>query len=235
MGGGSIKAPRKPSATSRITRDEVIREALRIIDADGVAALSMRRLGQACGVEAMSLYHHVGGKGDVLDGVRDLVISEIAAHVPPHASAEEQLADYARMMRAVMLRHPNAVPLLSESQSMSEPALRMSELVLTTLRENGYTAQEAFTAIEVINAYVLGSVAITTNVRKQGDLSEWHANDHAQPAGFDPAAYPAVTWVFSSLSAAKADPQLLLEVIFADGLTALLEGLVQRAATNSTS
>lgn len=196
----------------------------------------MRRLGQASGVEAMSLYHHVGGKAEVLDGVRDLVLVEIEAHLPSQASAREQLTDYARTTRAVLLRHPNVVPMLNESRSYSESSLRMSEIVLSTLREAGYTAQEAFTTIEVLNAYVFGSVAVTTALRQRGAVPEWGADDDYAPlTQFDPAAYPAMMWVYDALKAAKADPQLLLEVIFDDGLTALLDGLDQRIATSSTS
>ena len=65
------------TARPPLTRERVLREAIRIADADGVDALSMRRLGQALGVEAMSLYHHVANKADLMNGILDLVTEEI--------------------------------------------------------------------------------------------------------------------------------------------------------------
>lgn len=209
----------------------MIREALGIVDTDGVAALSMRRLGQACGVEAMSLYHHVSGKADVLDGVRDLVLAEIASHLPRDVSAREQLEGCAKATWGALLRHPNIVPVLMESRSFSEPAMRISESVLTAFRNEGYTPEQAFAAAEVVNAYVLGSVAVAIAVRERGDMSQ----DAATAPAFDPAAYPSVMWAYDALHAAKADPYLMAAVIFGDGLTALLDGLNQQFATSSTS
>src|SRR5262245_65387866 len=64
-----------------LTRDLVFRAAVRVADRDGIAALTMRKLAQELGVEAMSLYHHAADKDEVLDGMVDVVVSEINAHV----------------------------------------------------------------------------------------------------------------------------------------------------------
>src|SRR5215218_10174227 len=70
-----------PEPRTRLTRERVLRAAVELADPDGVAELSMRKLGQQLGVEAMSLYNHVANKDDLLDGMVDLVFSEIG--VPP--------------------------------------------------------------------------------------------------------------------------------------------------------
>ena len=85
--------------------DRVLRAAVRIADRDGIDAVSMRRIGQALGVEAMALYNHVANKDEILDGMIDLVVSEID---PPIDGADWKATLRARMLsaREALVRHP---------------------------------------------------------------------------------------------------------------------------------
>src|SRR4051794_26553050 len=97
-------APRARTRTA-LSRPRVLEAAVRMADAGGIEALSMRRLGESLGVEGMALYRHVGNKEALLDGVVDAVVGEI--DVPPAADDwKRAMRELALASRVVMLRHP---------------------------------------------------------------------------------------------------------------------------------
>jgi AcrR family transcriptional regulator len=142
--------PRTP-----LSRERVLRTALALADAGGIDSLSMRRLGEELGVEAMSLYNHVANKDDILDGIVDLVFSEIAL---PAERREWKRAMRRRAISAheALLRHPWA-PSLMQSRTKPGPAtLRHHDSVLGSLRKAGFTLVMAAHAVSVIDGYVYG-------------------------------------------------------------------------------
>lgn len=149
--------PHAGSATSRapLTRARVLAAAVSLADEDGIATLSMRRLGQRLGVEAMSLYNHVAGKDDILDGMADLVAAEF--DVP--AAGEDwrpALRRSASSAHEVLLRHPWAGTLL-ESRSRPGPSrLRYLDAVVGALVGSGYSIQSAYYAFLVLDSYIYG-------------------------------------------------------------------------------
>jgi AcrR family transcriptional regulator len=128
------------------------------MDADGLDALTMRRLAAELHVEAMSLYYHVPGKGALLEGLAETVLGEIRlAHgdgVAPAAATRS----IARALRANALAHPNAIPLLGSLGLGSPAARRHTEAVLDVLATAGLAAQGAFTTFLLVRSYVLGYV-----------------------------------------------------------------------------
>ena len=100
-------APIEPSPAPRVplTKDRVLRAAVDLADTGGIESLSMRKLGQALGVEAMSLYNHANGKEDILDGIVDVVLGEIEPGPLP-AEWKEALRRTILASRQVLLRHP---------------------------------------------------------------------------------------------------------------------------------
>ncbi|MFI6856328.1 TetR/AcrR family transcriptional regulator C-terminal domain-containing protein [Streptomyces sp. NPDC050416] len=128
-----------------------------VADEKGAAALTMRAIAEPLGVEAMSLYHHVAGRDDILDGMVDAVFGEI--DLPPREmdwkSALRHRADSAR---AVLLRHPWAVGLM-DSRSQPGPAtLRHHDAVIGTLRAGGFSVPMAAHAVSLIDSYLYGFV-----------------------------------------------------------------------------
>jgi AcrR family transcriptional regulator len=128
-----------------------------VADEKGAAALTMRAIAEPLGVEAMSLYHHVAGREDILDGMVDAVFGEI--DLPPRdtdwKSALRHRADSAR---AVLLRHPWAVGLM-DSRSQPGPAtLRHHDAVIGTLRAGGFSVPMAAHAVSLIDSYLYGFV-----------------------------------------------------------------------------
>jgi AcrR family transcriptional regulator len=156
MGEGN-KGRRRASARAPLTRERVIRTAMAVADEKGAAALTMRAIAEPLGVEAMSLYHHVAGREDILDGMVDAVFGEIG--LPPRdtdwKSALRHRADSAR---AVLLRHPWAVGLM-DSRSQPGPAtLRHHDAVIGTLRAGGFSVPMAAHAVSLIDSYLYGFV-----------------------------------------------------------------------------
>ena len=133
----------------------MLRTALRLADRSGIDSLSMRRLGQELGVEAMSLYNHVASKDDLLDGLIDLVFAEIL--VPPaDAGWRTAMRERAVSAREVLKRHPWALGVM-ESRSRPGPAnLRHHDAVLAALRTAGFSVEMAAHAYSLLDAYIYG-------------------------------------------------------------------------------
>jgi AcrR family transcriptional regulator len=146
-----------PSAALRIplNKQRVLRAAVALADRGGVRSLSMRKLAQELGVEAMSLYHHVANKDDILDGIVDVVFSEIDL---PSGEADWKAAMRQRAIsaREALLRHPWATGLM-ESRSTPGPAtLRHHDAVLGILRTAGFPVELAAHAFSVLDSYIYG-------------------------------------------------------------------------------
>lgn len=146
-------SPREPLTTHR-----VLSAALALADRDGLAALSMRRLGQELGVEAMSLYNHVANKDEILAGLVDLVLADI--DVPePGDEWRDAMRRRAASTRAVFLRHPWAIGLLETHYRQSSPRrLGYFDGVLGCLRSAGFSNQLAMRGFAVVDAYIYGSI-----------------------------------------------------------------------------
>jgi len=152
------EAPRKhgPPARGPLTREQVLRAAVRIADEGGLEALSMRAIGRRLGVEAMSLYHHVAGKNEVLDGSADLGLAEIDL---PVDEVDWRAAMRARALsaREAFARHPWA-PALVDARVRGGPGrLRYLETVLAILRRAGFTLEHALRAFSLLDGYLYGS------------------------------------------------------------------------------
>ncbi|MEO6142883.1 MAG: TetR/AcrR family transcriptional regulator [Dermatophilaceae bacterium] len=138
-----------------LSRERVLRAAIVLADTGGIEALSMRRLGEELGVEAMSLYNHVADKGDILDGVTDLVFSEIAL---PSGRAGWRAAMRLRAFsaREALLRHPWASALMQSRTKPGPATLRHHDSVIGALRQAGFTIHLAAHAFSVIDSYIYG-------------------------------------------------------------------------------
>jgi AcrR family transcriptional regulator len=141
----------------QLTRGQVVAAAVELADRAGIESISMRRLAQVLGVEAMSLYTHVRNKDDLLDGMVDAVIGMIP--VDADAGAAGWRASLRRMAldaRGVMLRHPWA-PRTVETRPAPGPAgLAYANAVLGILREGGFSVAQAHHALHILGSRVLG-------------------------------------------------------------------------------
>jgi AcrR family transcriptional regulator len=144
-----------PARRAALSRDQVLQAAVTLADEGGIGALSMRKLGQVLGVEAMSLYNHVAGKGDLLDGMIDIVFSEIGL---PAADGGWKLAMRQRAIsvRAVLGRHRWAIGLMESRRSPGPATLRHHDAVLGCLRAAGFSVELTAHAYSLLDSYIYG-------------------------------------------------------------------------------
>ena len=147
----------KPGTEARtpLSRERVLRAAVTFADEGGIGSLSMRKLGEVLGVEAMSLYNHVASKDELLDGMVDLVFGEIdlPAAGAPWKTAMRQRAASARQALA---RHRWAIGLMESRTSPGPATLRHHDAVIGSLREAGFTVEMAAHAFSVLDSYTYG-------------------------------------------------------------------------------
>ncbi len=141
----------------RLSKERVLKAAIALADRDGLGALTMRRLGAELGVEAMSLYKHVANKDEILDGIVDRVIGEIA--IPDEGTDwREAMRLRARSARAVLVRHSWAIGLLEARGTTGRSSLRYIDAILGNLRAAGFAIEQAAHAFHLLDSYVYGHV-----------------------------------------------------------------------------
>ena len=148
-------APRR-SRRGRLGRERILQAALHLADQGGVAALSMRKIAGSLGVEAMSLYHHVANKGEILDGVVGLVFAEIGP-----LQEEDWKAAVERWgcsVRRALRERPWVVGLLNRRGGAGAAQFRHHDAMLDHLGAAGFPADLAARAVSVVDAYVYGFV-----------------------------------------------------------------------------
>ncbi|MHA6694945.1 TetR/AcrR family transcriptional regulator C-terminal domain-containing protein [Homoserinimonas sp. A520] len=140
---------------SRLNRDRVLSTAIALADTAGIESLTMRRLGEELGVEAMSLYNHVANKEDLLNGMVDAVFSEI--ELPSH-SDDWMTAMRKRSVsfREVLSRHPWATTLKDSGTNPGPGTLRHHDRVIGTLRNAGFSIAMAAHAFSALDSYIYG-------------------------------------------------------------------------------
>lgn len=141
---------------SPLTRERVLQEALRLVDEEGLEALTMRRLGRRLGVEAMSLYKHVDGKPGLQAGIVGLLWEEVERSVPVGEGWRDSLRSLARRQRALATDHPHAFPLLMSASAFAEPMLRALGRGLAVLRGAGFDDERATKTLNAVIGYAAG-------------------------------------------------------------------------------
>lgn len=131
-------ATRDGGERTRLTRDAVVDRALRLADADGLDALTIRKLAQELGVTPMALYWHFRSKDELLDGLAERVWSEIDTDIDTAASWSAQLRGLLESLLGVLRAHPAAAHLLLHSEKQGESFLRATEITLEILRSAGF-------------------------------------------------------------------------------------------------
>src|SRR5664279_4263582 len=147
----------KPVTVTRtpLSRERVLRSGVALADEHGIAALTMRRLGEALGVEAMSLYNHVANKDELLDGMVDVVFGEIdlPSGGPDWKPAMRERAQSARQ---ALGRHPWAIALMSTRTSPGPATLRHHDVVIGSLRAAGFSIVMTAHAFSALDSYIYG-------------------------------------------------------------------------------
>lgn len=151
----STKEQRQGASDAGLSKQRVVLEAVRLADSEGVDKLSMRRLASVLGAGAMSLYHYVASKEELLDAMIDIVFEEI--ELPPEdADWQSAMRRRAVSARQVLARHPWAIGLMDSRTSPGPANLRHHEAVTACLRRAGFSVLLATHANWLLDSLVYG-------------------------------------------------------------------------------
>jgi AcrR family transcriptional regulator len=150
-----MAAASKRKQRGPLTRERVLKAAVSLVDKGGANALTMRALGHKLGVEAMSLYNHVAGKEDILDGIVDLAVGEIDLPAP-REHWKKAMRRRAISAREMFRRHPWAIGLMESRRNPGPASMRYYDAVIGSLREGGFSIAMAAHAFSLLDSYIYG-------------------------------------------------------------------------------
>jgi AcrR family transcriptional regulator len=205
--------PRKPL----LSHERIVSAALALVDAEGLPAVSTRRLAAGLGVSGPSLYNHFRTMDEILDAVADSVVAEVDLSMFADGTDwPTALTRWARSYRAALASHPNIVPFLAQGPGRRPAGLRMADAVFGGMVGAGWPAAHATRIGALMRYFVAGSAL--------GSFARGFVDD---AAAYDPAAYPHLGQAHL-LAAAQRQVD---DGAFETGLRALVDGLaVQYAA-----
>jgi len=197
--------------------------ALRVMDAEGLEAVTMRRIGRELGVEAMSLYNHVRDKDDLFQGVIETVMSEFRFEPAGEDWLSQAMAaagEWRRLLRA----HPNVIGLLVERKHpLSSPeAIRPMEIAFELLRSAGLSEKDAVSAFRAIGSFIFGHVLMETGNIAPGPETIEEVEELRRVAAVE---FPRFAELLPEMI--KCD----MDETFSFGLELLLQGLLSRTRT----
>src|SRR5262249_31480452 len=226
-----LRPVRQPqSQRPSLTREQIVRAAIELADAEGLEALTMRRLATKLGAGAMSLYWHIPNKEDLLDLMLDAAFGEVELPERPSGDWRADLHLFAHRMLGVLRRH-TWLPSLTSSQPLPGPnALRYVEVFLIELRDLGLDVNTIGSILSTVDAYVNGFAqreAASEEVRRRSGMTEaeWYTAlaayfQHILSSGH----YPTLARVVSESAEIDADAS------FDFGLECVLDGIAARIA-----
>lgn len=142
-----------------MTRGGILRSALRLVDEEGMGALSMRRLARELGVDPMAIYHHVPGKEALVAGLVEAVFSEMGGAAPEDGGWRERVRGFARAYRELARAHPNLVlELVTDPGGAAAATLEATEALYEALAASGLAAHDVVRAADLVVDYVNGLV-----------------------------------------------------------------------------
>jgi AcrR family transcriptional regulator len=224
-GGATIaRATGGDESRDTLNRERVVRAAMHLADESGIESVTMRELGRRLGVEAASLYNHVTGKDDLLDGMADLVVAEIDL-ASGGVDWKEAMRRRAVSAREVFARHRWAAALI-DSQGRSGPSsLSYADRVLGTLLHAGFSPGLAANAFLAIDSYIYGFERQRSNISPADDEDSTEVAQEVL-AAIPQGAYPSLARVAMEYAAKPYDDAAAFDFgldLILDGLQLLLE------------
>jgi DNA-binding transcriptional regulator YhcF (GntR family) len=220
---------RRGRAEVELSRERIVRTAIAVADAEGLPAVTMRRLASELDIAVMSLYRHVAGKDELVLLMSDTVFGEVDVTGPPDAGWRAELEAISRAQWAMSRRHPWLSSVMSLSRPMLAPnGMAMTERSMRAVHDAGFDLPTALRVSVSLAAFVLG-VAASVQLDVEAELEtglttdEWMQSQDATFSGIM-AANP-----FPLLAQVGAIPgfELDLDALFETGLTLLLDGFAQ--------
>ena len=222
-GPGQRGSGRPRAGEERLSRRAILDAALRIVDAEGIDAMTMRRLASTLGVNPMSIYHHLPNKAAVFAGLAELVFAGLELADPgDDVPWQDQLKDAARAYRNALRAHPNlALQVLSDTSAVSDVVVATVEPFYRALERSGLKPRQIFesvnTLVDFIHGFMLGEASVRADTFDLApDLLERVNN---LPAG----KAPALTRIVEALGADGLHYDF--DSGFKSGITVLVHGI----------
>lgn len=152
-----------------LSRQRIVKTALKIADQEGVAGLSMRRLASKLKVEAMSLYYHFKNKDEILDELVDLIFAEIDWSPTPDTPWQEAMNQRAHAVRAILLKHTWAIGMLESRKNPGPATLRHHDAVLGCLLQADFSPVLVAHSYAVLDSFIYGFVQQELAIPAQSD------------------------------------------------------------------
>jgi AcrR family transcriptional regulator len=199
-----------------VSTEQVVASALAIADAEGLAALTMRRLAADLGIGVMTLYGHVRTKEELIEKLTELAIDDL--RIPAAGRLDEQLVELFTNLRELLWLHPSVLYADTLRPLSGPAALRAADAALAILRASGLDGEAAVTGLSTLISYTFGSALFRLNQAGEGRPSyELHVR------GADPAALPNVSSLAAEMLARGSDHE------FDAGLRLIVDGLAHQA------
>ena len=209
-----------------LTREEIIKEALALLEQEGPGALSMRRLADRVGVTPNALYTHVRGKADLIDGLIDQVYAGLTLELDQSGDWTQQLTTLSQAIRAHLLSHPAVVPYALQQPGLGPHSLRLGEAIYNVLRPAGFSDQAVVGTVYALLTYILGFVAL--EIPRAGTdpqtSDEYVRRMWAFFAALPPGEFPHTVELAAQLARISTDDQ------FQFGIRTFLAGLTTQAS-----
>ena len=143
--------------TPLLSRERIVEVATAIVDAEGLDALSTRRLARALGVQAPSLYNHFATKEEIVDAIGDAIVAGVDLSMLGRDPWPQALRSWARAYRAAFRAHPNVVPFLARGPARRPASLRLADAVYGALVDAGWPPAQATRIGAAMRYFVAGS------------------------------------------------------------------------------
>jgi AcrR family transcriptional regulator len=209
-----------------LTREEIIKEALALLEEHGPGALSMRRLADRLGVAPNALYTHVRGKADLIDGLVDQVYAGLTLELDRSGDWAQQLTTLSQEIRDHLLAHPAVVPYALQQPGLGPHSLRLGEAIYDVLRPAGFSDQAVVGTVYALVTYILGFVAL--EIPRAGTdpqtSDEFVRRMWAFFAALPPGEFPHTVQLAAQLARSSTDDQ------FQFGIRTFLAGLNAQAS-----
>jgi len=206
-----------------LTRDEIIKEALALLEQEGPGALSMRRLADRLSVTPNALYTYVRGKADLIDGLIDQVYAGLTLEADPTGDWAQQLTTLSQQIRTHLLAHPAVVSYALQQPGLGPHSLRLGEAIYNVLRPAGFSDRAVVGTVYALLTYILGFVAL--EVPRAGTdpqtSDEFVRRMWAFFAALPPGEFPHTVQLAAQLARVSTDDQFQFGIrIFLAGLNA---------------
>ena len=224
-----IRPPRSRGEQPTLSRAQIVRVAIELLDAEGPAGLSMRRLGTRLGAGATSVYWHVANKDELLELAVDEVLAEV--HVPEVGDTgwRTGASILASGMRTMLLRHPWAIGLLGVRPTIGPNAMRMGDRMVALFAAAGFAGLDLSHASSLLTSHAIGSAtttaAVTATSRQTGRPIEQMIKDLEPYLESVAADHPNYDKWRRASGITETSAGQILEDGFAFGLERLLDGL----------